>query len=121
MAFRAIRGATTLDNDTPDEQVFRLGELFDELCARNDIGPEEIVSIILTATDDVHSMFPATALRKARGLADVPLIGAQEITTTDGLPLAIRVLVHVETNKPKSEIVHVFQNGAMKLRPDLAK
>ena len=39
---------------------------------------DDVVSILFTATDDVVSMFPATAAR-ALGLGDVPLICAREL------------------------------------------
>lgn len=75
--------------------------------------------MMVTVTPDLTCMFPATAIREECGLVDVPLIGAVEATVDGGLKQAIRVLVHVNTDIPRSEIVHVFQGEAARLRPDL--
>jgi chorismate mutase len=91
----AVRGATTLDEDTREQVLTRVEALLKELLARNDIAPEDIVSIILTATNDIHAEFPAAAAR-AMGLSGVPLLGALEIETRSELALrrCVRVLVH---------------------------
>jgi len=36
------------------------------------------------------------------------------------LPFCIRVMLHVNTNKPQDEINHIYLNNAVVLRPDLA-
>ncbi len=58
---RAIRGATTLDSDTGDQVESRVQELTGALLDRNRLTPGELISVIFTATDDIVSMFPATA------------------------------------------------------------
>ena len=75
--------------------------------------------MLFTATDDIHSTFhPATAAREF-GLGDVPLLGAQELEIEGTLPRCIRVLMHVETDRPARELHHVYLEGAVALRPDL--
>jgi chorismate mutase len=118
MAVRAIRGATTIDEDTPEQVTERVQTLMKEIMARNGLDQADLISVLFTATDDVHSMFPATAAR-ALGLGDVPLICAQEISVRGATPLCIRVLVHAECDKPRSELHHVFLEGARSLRDDL--
>jgi chorismate mutase len=49
----------------------------------------------------------------------VPLIGATEVDVPNGLPLCIRILLLVNTDKPADKIGHVYLNEAVKLRPDL--
>jgi len=44
---------------------------------------------------------------------------AQEIPVPGGLPLCVRVMMHVNTDKAAKEINHVFLREAVKLRPDL--
>jgi chorismate mutase len=91
----AARGATTLDEDTRDQVLSRVEVLLKELITRNGIAPEDIVSIIFTATQDVHSEFPAAAAR-SMGLTGIPLLGALEMDVRSdvALPRCIRILMH---------------------------
>ncbi len=114
---RAIRGATTLDEDTPDQVKTRVQELLRTILDRNDLAADDLISIIFTATGDVTSMFPASAAR-AMGLEKVPLIGARELDVKGALPLCIRVMVHAYTESPK--VSHVYLEAATELRRDLA-
>lgn len=88
------------------------------LLERNDLGHEDLISMVFTATDDVVCMFPAAAAR-AMGLGDVPLLCARELAVTASTPRCIRVLAHVETGRPRSELHHVYLEGAHDLRDDL--
>ena len=115
---RALRGATTVDSDTKDQVVERVRALLREMLARNAVKKDDIISIVFTATDDVTAIFPATAAR-AMGLGDVPLLCALELSVQDGTPLCIRVLMHVNTDKQRSELRHVYLEGARHLRDDL--
>jgi len=119
MAVRALRGATTLDEDTAEQMQIRVKALLAAMFERNALGPDDVISVVLTATPDLHSAFPATAARAA-GLDDVPLLGAQEVDVEGALGRCVRVMMHVETERPRSELQHVFLEGAVKLRPDLA-
>ena len=86
---------------------------------RNEVDNDDLVSILFSATSDVRSRNPATSARQL-GLTDVPLLGLQEMDIDGMLPLTIRVLMHWATDKPRSEMRHVFLRGATVLRPDLA-
>jgi chorismate mutase len=119
MAVRALRGATTLDEDTPDQMHTRVKALFAALFERNGLVSDDVISVFVTATPDIHSAFPATAAR-AFGLDDVALLGAQELDVEGALPRCVRVLLHVESNRARRELRHVFLEDAVALRPDLA-
>ena len=119
MMLRGIRGATQLAADTADEMNSAVAELLTKMLEQNEVDPKAIGSILFTGTSDIHSIFPATAARKLN-LQDVPLICAQELDIVGGLPLAIRILMHVNTEKSQQEIKHVFLRGAKVLRPDIA-
>lgn len=117
-AMRALRGATTVDADTAEQVEERVVALLGEMLGRNGVDHEAIVSILFTATDDVHSAFPAAAARTI-GLGDVPLICARELDITDATPLCIRVMMHLYTEHPRVSLRHVYLEGAKGLRDDL--
>ena len=115
---RALRGATTLDVDTTDQVRERTITLLQEMVGRNDIDHDEIISVLFTATDDVHAMFPASAAREI-GFGDIPLMCARELDIVDATPLCIRVLMHLTTERTRAELRHVYLEGAAGLRDDL--
>jgi len=115
---RALRGATTVDHDTVEQVAERTIALIHALLERNGVHHDDLISILFTATDDIHCMFPATAARKA-GLGDVPLMCARELDIDGGQPLCIRVLLHLNTEQSRDELHHVYLEGANALRDDL--
>jgi chorismate mutase len=117
MSLRAARGAITVSEDIREQVLEATGRLLSEMLARNDIDPGEIVSVLFTATDDLTVAFPAEAARKV-GLVDVPLLCARELSVRDGLPRCIRVLMHFETARDRSEVRHVYLEEARGLRDD---
>jgi chorismate mutase len=117
-AVRALRGATTLDVDTEEHMTERVVALIETLFDRNGLRHDDLISILFTATDDLHSTFPATAARKC-GLGDVPLICARELDVEGGTPRCVRVMVHLHTERSRDELHHVYLEGASTLRDDL--
>jgi chorismate mutase len=115
---RALRGATTVESDSKEQVNERVQALIGEMLARNDTHKDDIISIIFTATEDVTSMFPATAARAA-GLGDVPLLCARELSIDGGTARCIRLLMHINTDKPRAALRHVYLEGAHGLRDDL--
>ena len=113
---RALRGATTVDEDTPQQVTQRTQALLQAMMQRNGLDHNDVISVWFTATDDVHSMFPATAAREV-GFGDVPLLCARELEITGAQPLCIRVMMHIETRRPA--LHHVYLEGARGLRDDL--
>lgn len=114
----ALRGAISCEEDTKDAITLQTQRLVTEMLARNEIGHDDLVSIIFTATDDLRSEFPATAAR-ALGLGDVPLICTRELDIPHGMPRVVRVLMHMYTERKRSELHHVYLDGARALRDDL--
>jgi chorismate mutase len=115
---RAVRGAITVERDAAEQVIAATRELLTALAERNSITPERVVSAIFTVTPDITSEFPARAAREL-GWVEVPLLCAMEIATPGGLARCIRVLLHVETELPRSALRHVYLRGARALRPDL--
>jgi chorismate mutase len=117
---RAFRGATQLSVDTKSEMREAVVELLKEILMANSISNEDLISILFTATPDLQSDFPAAGVREL-GLADLPLICAQELNVEGALPRTIRLLVHANSSLTRTEITHKYLRGAAVLRPDLAK
>lgn len=115
---RALRGATTVDEDVEEHIFERVIALLEEMLDRNDVTKDDLISIIFTATDDIHAVFPAAAARKF-GLGDVPLLCARELDIDGGTPRCIRVLMHLTTDRSRTELHHVYLEGASHLRDDL--
>jgi chorismate mutase len=114
----ALRGATTCDEDSKSEIDTKTQRLVREMLDRNSIAHDDIVSIIFTATDDLHAEFPATAAR-ALGLGDVPLLCARELGIVHGMSRTIRVLMHFYGEHERTQLHHVYLDGARALRDDL--
>lgn len=116
----ALRGATTLDADTRDQVLERTAEMLGALLERNGLASADLISLVFTATEDVRSEFPAAAVREA-GISDVPMLCARElpIDGPSNIPLCIRVLAHVHTDRARAELRHAYLHGARQLRSDL--
>ena len=68
---------------------------------RNRLTTDDVISVIFTATPDLTAEFPALAARKL-GFHDVPLICASEIEVPGALPQVVRLMAHVETDRPRA-------------------
>ncbi|MEU8267193.1 chorismate mutase [Sphaerisporangium sp. NPDC049002] len=117
---RAIRGATQIDSNDREAILVAVTELVSEVMERNRLTTAEVISVIFTATPDLTAEFPALAARKL-GFHDVPLICASEIDVPGALPRVVRLMAHVETDRPRHEIQHVYLRGAVALRVDIAQ
>ena len=118
MAVRAVRGAIQVDSDDRQQVLDATTELLETLLERNDLTQEDLISVVFTATPDLTSEFPAYAARQM-GFVDVPLLCASEIDVAGAMPRVLRVLAHVETDRPRSDMHHAFLRGAAALRRDL--
>ena len=119
MPVRGIRGATTVDADTPEEILAATRELLEAVLKANAVEQfDDLASVFLTTTPDLTSAFPAAAAR-ALGMDRVPLLCATEINVPGSMPRCIRVLLHINTDRPQRDITHVYLREAQKLRPDM--
>ena len=115
---RALRGATTLERDEREHLIARTQELIAALFDRNDLDEDDLISIVFTATDDVHSAYPAEAAREA-GITHIPLMCARELEVEGGIERCVRVLVHAYTDRDTRSLRHVYLHAARQLRTDL--
>ena len=120
MPVRAIRGAVQVDADEREAILEGTTELVSEVMTRNDLVPDDVISVIFTVTPDLTTEFPALAARKI-GFHNVPLICAAEIPVPGAMPRVVRLMAHVETDRPRSAIQHVYLRGAVGLRQDIAQ
>ena len=94
-AVRAVRGATTVECDTPEAITERVVALLGQILERNGLVEDDLIRILFTATGDLVSIFPATAAR-SMGLGAVPLICARELAVEGSVPRCVRVMLHVD-------------------------
>jgi chorismate mutase len=120
VAVRAIRGAVQVDIDDRDAILDGTTELVTALMARNDLTPDDVISVLFTVTPDLTTEFPALAARKI-GFHAVPMMCATEIPVTGALPRVVRLMAHVETDRSRTQIQHVYLRGATALRLDIAQ
>ncbi|KXH82108.1 chorismate mutase [Sporosarcina sp. HYO08] len=118
---RGLRGATTVQRDESEDVLAATEALVIELAEVNKVLPKDIISVLISTTTDIHSTFPAKAVRSIDGWKYVPVMCTHEMDIPGALPRCIRVLMHVNTDVPQRYIQHVYQNDAVKLRPDLQK
>lgn len=118
MSTRAVRGATQLEHDEREHLLERTVEMVRGVMHANELEVDDFISIFFTATSDLVSEFPAYAARQL-GFHDVPLICARELEIAGSMPRVVRMLAHVETERPRADITHVYLHGAAALRRDL--
>ena len=114
---RAIRGATSVSEDSKEAILASTSELLSEVLGRNALATDDLISIIFTVTPDLTAEFPAVAAREA-GLTSIPLLCASEIPVPGALGMCIRVMLHCNAPRDR-EIHHVYLREARSLRPDL--
>jgi chorismate mutase len=113
---RALRGAVTIESDTPQAVTLAVGELIAAIQVSNDLSPDCVISAFFSVTPDIRSRNPATAARE-HGWNDVPILCSQEMMVDGSLPRCIRLLVHVEVD-PGVVLQHQYLREARTLRPD---
>jgi chorismate mutase len=116
---RALRGAITVDADSPELILDATRALLREMMLLNSLEPDRLVSVIFTATPDLTAVFPARAAREL-GWNDVPLLCMTEMTVPGSLQRCVRVLMHAELPASAGRGRHVYLGDAAELRPDLA-
>ena len=112
---RAIRGATTADENTKEAIVDATREMLEALVEANDFVQDDLISAFFTTTKDLNAQFPAVAARKI-GWLNVALMCSHEMVISDAQERCIRVMVHVNSNKSPEEIKNVYLKEAVNLR-----
>lgn len=114
---KAIRGATTVENDTAEEILKSVSELLLNIKKKNNLTAENIICIMFSNTADLHSYYPAKAAREA-GFFSCALYSSLEPLIDGALKKCIRVMVLADINTaPK----HIYLKDAAGLRKDITK
>ena len=117
---RAIRGATTVENNTKEEIWDATEEMLKAAIKENKLEQEDMISITFTMTQDLDACYPAVRARQI-GFTNVPLVCMQELKVAGSLEKCIRLIIYTNSDKSLDEIKHIYLRNAKKLRPDLAK
>ena len=120
MKMRGIRGAITVDADDSQAIVTATKRLLQQMQQANGVELDDIASVLFSLTPDLRAAFPALGAREM-GWVNVPMLHFSEIDVPGSLARVIRVLLHVNTSLAQHEIEHVYLEGAVMLRPDLAR
>jgi len=119
MLIRGVRGATTVEANTVGAIREATRELLAAMLKANEIDAEYVASAFFTMTPDLNAEFPATAAREDLGWTDVAMLCGHEMNKPGALPMCLRILLHVNTEKPARDVRHVYLRGARRLRPDI--
>jgi chorismate mutase len=118
MLVRGIRGATTVEANSVEAILEATRELLAAMLKANGVDVEYVASAFFTTTVDLNAEFPAVAARDL-GWTNVALMCGHEMNKPGGLPMCLRILLHVNTDKPARDIKHIYLRGARVLRPDI--
>ncbi len=121
MVSRGIRGATTVKENNAEEIIQQTKLVLKEMIDSNNVKPENVSHVFISATKDINAVFPARALREFPGWTYVPVMCMAEIDVQNSLKSCIRIMMVVNTDLAQDEIRHVFHNEAVTLRPELVE
>ncbi len=118
MLVRGVRGATTVEANSVEAILEATRELLAAMLKANETDVEYVASAFFTTTVDLNAEFPAVAARDL-GWTNVALMCGHEMNKPGGLPMCLRILLHVNTDKAARDIKHIYLRGARVLRPNI--
>lgn len=121
MKVLAIRGATTVEQNSIEEILNETKILIKTIIKENEILEENIISIIFTMTSDLDAVYPSVAVRDLLNICDTSMLNFEEKYIEGSLRKCIRVMININSEKSKSDIKHIYLNNAKNLRPDIVK
>jgi chorismate mutase len=118
MITKGIRGAITVDANTPSAIEEATLELLNSIVEHNVVEERLISHIIFTLTEDLNAAFPAKFARIALGWDHIAMMCFNELNVPNSLRMCLRVLLVINCEEDFSP-KHVYLAGAKILRPDL--
>ena len=113
----ALRGATTSDNNSVESITSAVDELLSELVSRNNLIPDQIISVTFSVTSDLDACFPASIARKKSGWENIALLDCQQMFVKGDLSKCIRLLACVSLPNEQTP-QNPYLGRAKNLRPD---
>ena len=114
---RGIRGATSADDNTRVAIFAATQELFLKIIEANQVQEDSVAAAFCTTTQDLDAAFPATAIREM-GWNHTALLCSHEMNVPDSLPMCIRILILVNTDKAPQDLTDVYLKKASNLRSE---
>lgn len=115
MITKGIRGAITVDENTPEAIGSATIKLIQEIIKRNNLETNVISHAIFTLTKDLNADFPAKYARINLKWKDVPMMCFNELEVPDSLAMCLRVLIVINCSE-SFEPEFVYLGGAENLR-----
>ena len=113
----ALRGATTSKHNSVESITFAVEDLLVELVSRNNLIPDQIISVTFSVTKDLDACFPASIARRKTGWEKIALLDCQQMFVKDDLSKCIRLLAYVSL--PNEQMPqNPYLGKAKNLRPD---
>ena len=115
MITKGIRGAITVEENTPEAIGSAVIKLLKQMVDQNNIEIDSISHAIFTLTKDLNADFPAKYARINLKWKDVPMMCFNELDVPDSLPKCLRVLIVVNCGENFTP-EFVYLDGAENLR-----
>ena len=115
MISKGIRGAITVEENTPEAIGSATIKLLKEMVKRNNIDVSLISHTIFTLTHDLDADFPAKYARINLKWKTVPMMCYNEINVPNSLPRCLRILIVINCSE-NFEPEFVYLEGAESLR-----
>ena len=114
----SLRGATTADANTVEAIDQAACELMETLILQNELQESQVVHVLFSATADLTARYPSVVLRERLHWRETAILNVEEKVIQGQLPLCIRVLMTLQSERPKESFRHAYLKGAAALRPD---
>ena len=110
-----IRGATQSETNSASDIYAATRELLEQMIEKNGILEEQVAAAFITVTNDLNAAYPAAAARQL-GWNETALMCSTEIPVPDYPEKCIRVLILINTDKSKADIMNVYLKETFLLR-----
>ena len=121
MSLISIRGAITTEHNSREEILEATKEMLEAIMESNNLGIDQVIQILFSATKDLDEVYPAVAAREM-GLTAAALMCFQEMYVKGSLDKCIRVSVLADAEGLTTQNVkHQYLRRAKTLRMDLIK
>lgn len=115
MTTKGIRGAITVNSNTPEDIRVATIDLLSEMVRKNNISVNDISHVIFSLTNDLNAAFPAKFARLELGFNNVAMMCFHELDVHDSLKMCLRILIVLNCEESFNPIF-VYLKGAENLR-----